>query len=138
MFDTNTRILLVDDMSVMRKIVSKAVKELGFHDLIEAADGQLAWDALQSANPAVGLIISDWNMPNCTGVDLLRRVRADGRFKLLPFVLLTAESESKQVAEAVQAGVDNYIVKPFTADVLKVKLEDTYKRAKAREAKAAG
>ena len=138
MFDLKTRILVVDDMSVMRKIVGKAVRELGFTDILEAADGQLAWDALQGATPAVGLVISDWNMPNCTGVDFLRRVRADSRFKFTPFVLLTAESEGKQVAEAVKAGVDNYVVKPFTPDVLKVKLEETYKRAQAREAKKAG
>jgi two-component system chemotaxis response regulator CheY len=138
MFELNTRILVVDDMSVMRKIVGKAVKEIGFKDLVEAADGQIAWEALQSASPAIGLIISDWNMPNCTGIDLLKRVRADSRFKMVPFVLLTAESEGKQVAEAVKSGVDNYIVKPFTAEVLKVKLEETHKRSSARLAAKAG
>lgn len=138
MFDLKTRVLICDDMGVMRKIVSKALRELGFTDITEAADGQLGWDALSNASPPMGLVISDWNMPNCTGIDFLRRVRADSRFKLTPFVLLTAESEGKQVAEAVQVGVDNYIIKPFTTDVLKAKLQETYKRASAREGKAAG
>ena len=132
MFDAKTRVLIVDDMLTMRKIVSKACKDIGFTDLTEAADGQLGWDQLNSAEPPIGLVISDWNMPNCSGLDLLKRVRADSRFKSIPFVLLTAESESHQVAEAVKSGVDNYIVKPFTADTLKQKLEDTYKKTAHR------
>ncbi len=132
MFDAKTRVLIVDDMLTMRKIVSKACKDIGFTDLTEAADGQLGWDQLNSAEPPIGLVISDWNMPNCSGLDLLKRVRADSRFKSIPFVLLTAESESHQVAEAVKSGVDNYIVKPFTADTLKQKLEDTYKKTANR------
>jgi two-component system chemotaxis response regulator CheY len=132
MFQSKTRILVVDDMMTMRKIVSKSCKDLGFTEIVEAADGQLAWDTLQSSDSPFGLVISDWNMPNCTGIDLLKRVRADGRFKKLPFVLLTAESEGHQVAEAVKSGVDNYIVKPFTPDLLKTKLEDTYKKVAPR------
>lgn len=132
MFDNTTRVLIVDDMMTMRKIVAKACKEIGFSDLVEAADGQKAWEALQSTSPDIGLVISDWNMPNCTGIDLLRRVRADGRFKNLPFILLTAESEGHQVAEAVKAGVDNYIVKPFTPDLLQRKLEETHKKVASR------
>lgn len=132
MFDKGTRVLIIDDMMTMRKIVTKACKELGFTDLIDAVDGQKGWEALQSSVPPVGLVISDWNMPNCSGIDLLRRVRADGRFKNVPFVLLTAESESKQVAEAVKAGVDQYIVKPFTPELLQKKLEETYKKVAGR------
>ena len=132
MFDKATRVMVVDDMLTMRKIVSKTLKELGFTDLTEAADGQKAWEAVQAANPPIGLIVSDWNMPNCTGLDLLKRIRADGRFKHTPFVLLTAESESHQVMEAVKAGVDNYIVKPFTAETLKTKLEEAHKRTQNR------
>ncbi len=131
MFDKSTRILIVDDMMTMRKIVQKSLKELGFTEFTEAADGQKGWEALQ-ADPSFGLVISDWNMPNCTGLDLLKRVRADGTRKSLPFVLLTAESEGHQVAEAVKTGVDNYIVKPFTTEVLQKKLEDTYKRVAGR------
>lgn len=132
MYAPNTKVLVVDDMLTMRKIVSKTLKELGFSDITEAADGQKAWEAIQASAAPFGLVISDWNMPNCSGLDLLKRVRADGRFKHTPFVLLTAESESHQVMEAVKAGVDNYIVKPFTADVLKTKLEESYKRTQAR------
>lgn len=132
MFDPKTRVLIVDDMMTMRKIVAKACKDIGFTDLTEAADGQKAWEALQGANPDIGLVISDWNMPNCTGIDLLKRVRADSRYKNLPFVLLTAESEGHQVAEAVKAGVDNYIVKPFTPDLLQKKLEETHKKVANR------
>lgn len=127
MFDLSIKVLVVDDMLTMRKIVSKTCKELGFKDIVEAADGNLAFQGLQS-NPSVGLIISDWNMPNCTGIDFLRKVRAEARFAKLPFIMLTAESEAGQVAEAIKAGVDNYIVKPFTADVLSKKLEETHLR----------
>lgn len=132
MFDPTTRILVVDDMMTMRKIVVKACKDIGFSDILEAADGQKAWEGIQAASPGVGLVISDWNMPNCTGLDLLKRVRADSRYKSVPFVLLTAESEGHQVAEAVKCGVDNYIVKPFTPDLLQRKLEETYKKLNSR------
>ena len=132
MFDLKTRILIVDDMMTMRKIVAKACKEIGFTDITEAADGQKGWEALQAASPDIGLVISDWNMPNCTGIDLLKRVRADSRYKIVPFVLLTAESEGHQVAEAAKSGVDNYIIKPFTAEILQKKLEETHKKALAR------
>lgn len=130
MFDAATRVLIVDDMMTMRKIVAKACKDIGFTDITEAADGQKAWEIMQTSQ--FGLVISDWNMPNCTGIDLLKRVRADGRNKGIPFILLTAESESHQVAEAVKAGVDNYIVKPFTPDLLQKKLEETYKKTSGR------
>jgi two-component system chemotaxis response regulator CheY len=128
MFAPNTRILIVDDMSTMRKIVGKTCKELGFSDFTEAADGVQAWDALVNAPQPIGLIISDWNMPNCTGLDLLKRVRADSRYKGIPFVLVTAEAEKHQVIEAVKAGVDQYVVKPFTKEDLKNKLEAVHKK----------
>lgn len=132
MFDPKTRVLVVDDMMTMRKIVARACKDIGFSDITEAADGQKAWEAIQAAAPSIGLVISDWNMPNCTGLDLLKRVRADSRFKKIPFILLTAESEGHQVAEAVKSGVDNYIVKPFTPDLLQKKLEETHKKTASR------
>jgi two-component system, chemotaxis family, chemotaxis protein CheY len=132
MFDPATKILVVDDMMTMRKIVVKACRDIGFTDIIEASDGIKAWDAVQTSPTPVGLIISDWNMPNSTGLDLLKRIRADGRFKEIPFVLLTAESEGHQVAEAVKSGVDNYIVKPFTSDLLQRKLEETHKKISNR------
>lgn len=126
MFDPKTRILVVDDMMTMRKIVSKVCKELGFTDLTEAADGTLAWEAINSASPSFGLVISDWNMPNCSGLDLLKRVRADSRFGKMPFVLVTAETEQHQIKEAITAGVSSYVIKPFTSDTLKQKLEQVH------------
>lgn len=132
MFDLKTKILVVDDMLTMRKIVSKTCKELGFTSLVEAADGALAWAALSAPDAGFGLIISDWNMPNMTGLDFLKKVRADAKLKITPFVMLTAESEAVQVSEALKAGVDNYIIKPFTPDQLKKKLEETHKKTAAR------
>ncbi|HND85779.1 MAG TPA: response regulator [Pseudobdellovibrionaceae bacterium] len=128
MFDPRTRILICDDMLTMRKLVGKVCKELGFTDLTEAPDGAKGWEALNGANPPIGMIISDWNMPNSTGLDLLKRVRSDSRFSKMPFILVTAEAEQSQVVEAVKAGVSAYVVKPFTADQLKAKLEAVYKK----------
>lgn len=125
MFKPESHILIVDDMMTMRKLVKKSCSELGFSKFTEAADGALAWAALKEANPKIDVIISDWNMPNLTGLEFLKKVRADAAFKDLPFFLLTAEAEAKQVAEALAAGVSNYIVKPFTADTLRQKLEQT-------------
>jgi two-component system chemotaxis response regulator CheY len=123
------KILVVDDMTTMRKLVIKACKDMGFTDISEAADGAKAWELCLNANPAFDLVISDWNMPNCTGLDFLKRVRADGRLKGTPFMLLTAESEASQVSEAIKAGVNNYVVKPFTGDSLREKVTDTLKKA---------
>lgn len=131
MFDLKTKVLIVDDMMTMRKLVSKVCKEIGFTDLSEAADGALAWKALQDANGAIGLVISDWNMPNCSGLDLLKRVRGDATYAKLPFVMVTAEAEQHQIVEAVKAGVSNYVVKPFTSDILKEKLEAVHKKISA-------
>ncbi|MEZ4873678.1 MAG: response regulator [Bdellovibrionales bacterium] len=131
MFDLNTKILVVDDMNTMRKIVIKACREIGFSNFVEAPDGAIAWERLSSSQEEIGLVISDWNMPNCTGLELLKNVRTDEKMKSMPFILLTAESEVVQVKEALEAGVDNYIVKPFTKDILKRKLQDTYKKIHA-------
>lgn len=128
MFDLNTRILIVDDMMTMRKLVAKACKEIGFTDLTEAGDGIQAWQKVSEANPPFGLIISDWNMPNASGLDLLKRVRADSRFGKTPFVLVTAEAEQHQIVEAAKAGVSNYVVKPFTTESLREKIEQVHKK----------
>jgi len=122
MIDLNVPVLVVDDMSTMRKVVMKACREIGFTQISEAADGILAWEAISNAPAPFGLIISDWNMPNCTGLDLLKRLRADSRFGRTPFVMVTAETESKQVGEAIAAGVSQYILKPFQPGALKDKL----------------
>jgi two-component system, chemotaxis family, chemotaxis protein CheY len=131
MFNLTTKILVVDDMMTMRKLVSKSLKEMGFTDIVEAADGAKGWETLVNSTPAVGLIVSDWNMPNSTGIDLLKRVRSESRFKHLPFILVTAEAEKVQVAEAVQAGVSGYVIKPFTPESLKEKLESIYQKIAA-------
>jgi two-component system chemotaxis response regulator CheY len=128
MFDLKTRILILDDMMTMRKIVQKNLKELGFTDIQEAADGNLGWAILESTNPPIQLIISDWNMPNCSGLELIKKVRASEKYAKTPFVMLTAEAEAAQVKEAVMAGVTNYIIKPFTAETLQQKLEQTHKK----------
>jgi two-component system chemotaxis response regulator CheY len=128
MFSPNTKVLVVDDMMTMRKLVSKVCKEVGFTNLVEAADGIQAWEAIQNSSPPIGLVISDWNMPNCSGLDLVKRIRADSRFNNLPFLMVTAEAEQHQVLEAIKSGVDNYVVKPFGKDQLVEKLEAVHKK----------
>lgn len=131
MFPANTKVLVVDDMLTMRKIVSKHLKELGLSDITEAEDGSVGWATLQKANDEgkpFQLVLSDWNMPKLSGLDFLKQVRADARFKALPFVLITAESEKSQVIEAIKAQVTNYIVKPFTGKQLQEKLEATHQK----------
>lgn len=134
MFDTKTKILIIDDMLTMRKIVAKTLKEIGFTDITEAADGQLAWKAMCSSEVPFGLIISDWNMPNLTGLELLKKVRTDVRFKKTPFMLVTAEAEQHQVAEALRSGVDQYVMKPFNTETLTTKLEMVHKKYKVQRA----
>lgn len=128
MFDLKSRILVLDDMMTMRKIVIKNLKEMGFTDIQEAADGNLGWTLLESTKPPIQLIISDWNMPNCSGLELVKKVRANATYAKVPFIMLTAEAEAAQVKEALIAGVTNYIIKPFTADTIKLKLEQTHKK----------
>ena len=128
MFAPDTKILIVDDMSTMRKLVTKTCQSLGFTNFVDAADGSLAWETLTNSEHKIGLIISDWNMPNCTGIDFLKRVRADSRFKNLPFILVTAEAEKHQIVEAISSGVSGYVIKPFTAESLSSKLEEAHKR----------
>lgn len=132
MFDKSTRVLVIDDMSTMRKIIIKVLKELGFTDIAEAADGALGWEAISNAKPPFGLVISDWNMPNCSGLDLLKRVRGDNRFAKLPFLLVTAEAEKHQIVQAITAGVNGYIVKPFTPDTLRERLTEVQQKLAAK------
>jgi len=120
-------ILVVDDFSTMRRIVKTCLKQLGFGNVTEAADGKIALDKLQGSD-AFELIISDWNMPNMMGIDLLKAVRQDDKLKALPFLMVTAEAQKENILEAAKAGVSNYIIKPFTADLLKEKLEAIFKK----------
>ncbi|MEC9291485.1 MAG: chemotaxis response regulator CheY [Pseudomonadota bacterium] len=119
--DKNMRILVVDDFQTMRRIVMNLMRQLGFTNMIEAADGELAWEVLENDN--IDLIVSDWNMPNMTGMELLKKVRASEEYKHIPFIMVTAEGKKENVIAAVQAGVNNYIVKPFNAATLKEKLK---------------
>lgn len=118
--DKNMRILVVDDFQTMRRIVINLLKQLGFNNVAEAADGKIALDKVMSEN--FDLIISDWNMPNMTGLEFLKHVRADAARKKIPFIMVTAEGKKENVIAAVHAGVSNYIVKPFNAATLREKM----------------
>ncbi len=123
--DTSIKILIVDDFATMRRILKNILKQLGFKNLVEADDGTSAWDVLEGQK--IDLIISDWNMPKMTGLDLLKKVRASDSLKKTPFLMVTAEAQKQNVIEAVQAGVSNYVVKPFTAEAISDKLEKILK-----------
>ena len=130
MFSLESKVLIVDDMMTMRRIVKKALTTIGFTQVTDAKDGQQAWELLQEGD--FDIVVSDWNMPKMTGLDLLKKVRADEKYSKIPFVLLTAEADESQTAEAKEAGVDNYIIKPFSADILKERLAETYDVVKDR------
>jgi len=119
--DKNMKILIVDDFATMRKVIKNLLRQIGYQDVIEAEDGVHALKELKSQK--IDFVISDWNMPNMTGIELLRAVRADSELSSLPFLMVTAESLKENVVEAVKAGVSNYIVKPFTAEVLNEKIK---------------
>ena len=119
--DKNTQVLIVDDYKTMLRIIRNLLKQLGFENVDEANDGQEALVKLRNGN--FGLVISDWNMAPMTGLDLLKEVRADARLKNTPFIMITAESKTENVAAAKEAGVSNYIVKPFNAETLRDKIE---------------
>ena len=123
------KILIVDDFSTMRRIIKNLLRDLGFSNTQEADDGQTALPMLQSGN--FDFLVTDWNMPGMTGIDLLRAVRADEKLSTLPVLLVTAEQKREQIVEAAQAGVNGYIVKPFTAEVLKEKIGKIFERVGA-------
>ena len=119
--DKHTPVLIVDDYKTMLRIIRNLLKQLEFENVDEAGDGQEALAKLRAG--AFGLVISDWNMQPMTGLDLLKEVRADIRLRTLPFIMVTAESKTENVVAAKQAGVSNYIVKPFNAETLRDKIE---------------
>jgi len=123
--DQEMKVLVVDDFATMRRIVKGALKQLGFVNIVEAEDGQIALELLKKEK--VGLIVSDWNMPNMTGIEFLKVVRADAVLKDTPFIMVTAEGQKDNVLEAVNAGVSNYVVKPFTPDILGEKIKKVLK-----------
>lgn len=120
------KILIVDDFSTMRRIIKNLLRDLGFTNTAEADDGTTALPMLQSGN--FDFLVTDWNMPGMNGIELLRAVRADERLKLLPVLMVTAEAKRDQIIEAAQAGVNGYVVKPFTAQALKEKIEKVFER----------
>jgi two-component system chemotaxis response regulator CheY len=125
MTDQNMKILTVDDFSTMRRIIRNMLRQLGYNNIVEAEDGAEALSLLQREK--VDFVISDWNMPNMSGLDLLKAIRADDNLKLLPVLLVTAEALKENVVEALKAGVNNYVVKPFTAETLKERIDAIFK-----------
>jgi two-component system chemotaxis response regulator CheY len=116
------KILVVDDSSTMRRIIVNTLGRLGYKDVVQGADGVEAWDALQN-NPDIGVVITDWNMPNMNGLELVKKIRAEEKYIDVPIIMVTTEGGKAEVITALKAGVNNYIVKPFTPQVLKEKLQ---------------
>lgn len=123
-FNPDMDVLIVDDASAMRRIVRGFLKDLGFKNMREAENGQLALDELKKKK--ADFVVSDWNMPVMTGIELLRAIRADENLKTIPVLMVTAEAKQENIVEAVQAGVSNYIVKPFNAATLLEKLNKIF------------
>ncbi|MFV0449036.1 MAG: chemotaxis response regulator CheY [Vibrio sp.] len=120
------KILIVDDFSTMRRIVKNLLRDLGFNNTQEADDGLTALPMLKKGG--FDFVVTDWNMPGMQGIDLLKHIRADAELKHLPVLMITAEAKREQIIEAAQAGVNGYIVKPFTAATLKEKLDKIFER----------
>ena len=119
------KILVADDSSTMRRIIKNTLNRIGYEDILEGNDGVEAW-SLIDANPDTEIVLTDWNMPNMNGLELVKKIRADERFKKIPIVMITTEGGKAEVVTALKAGVNNYIVKPFTPAVLKQKLEAVF------------
>ena len=120
------RILVVDDFSTMRRIVKNLLTELGFTNIVEADDGTTALPILEQGG--IDFLVTDWNMPGMPGIELLKAVRANPKLASLPVLMVTAEAKREQIMEAAQAGVNGYVVKPFTADTLKEKVDKVFER----------
>jgi two-component system chemotaxis response regulator CheY len=118
---TELRFLVVDDFSTMRRIVKNFLNDLGYKNVTEADDGKTALPILKQGN--IDFLVTDWNMPGMPGLELLKAVRSDPQLAKLPVLLVTAEAKREQIVEAAQAGVNGYVVKPFTAQTLKEKIE---------------
>jgi two-component system chemotaxis response regulator CheY len=124
--DKNMKILIVDDFSTMRRIIKNLLRDLGFTNTQEADDGLTALPMLKGGD--FDFLVTDWNMPGMTGIELLKEVRADDKLANLPTLMVTAEAKKDQIVEAAQAGVNGYVVKPFTAQALKEKIEKIFDR----------
>jgi two-component system chemotaxis response regulator CheY len=126
MADKNLKFLVVDDFSTMRRIVRNLLKELGYTNVDEAEDGIAALQKLKGAN--FQFVVTDWNMPNMTGIELLKAIRADDSLKHLPVMMITAEAKKENIIEAAQSGASGYIVKPFTAATLEEKMGKIFEK----------
>ncbi|SHE23163.1 chemotaxis response regulator CheY [methanotrophic endosymbiont of Bathymodiolus puteoserpentis (Logatchev)] len=124
--DKNMKILVVDDFSTMRRIVRNLLRDLGFTNTFEADDGKTALPMLQGGS--YDFLVTDWNMPGMTGIDLLKAVRADPKLVNLPVLMVTAEAKREQIILAAQTGVNGYVIKPFTAATLREKIEKIFER----------
>lgn len=120
---------MVDDFATMRKIIRNVLKQIGFEDIVEAEDGSAAMQVLKREK--VGLVVTDWNMPNMVGLDLVRAIRKSPLCAEVPVLMVTAEGLKENVLEAVKSGVSNYVVKPFTAEVMQEKIENIFKKLTA-------
>ncbi|MDD5364159.1 MAG: chemotaxis response regulator CheY [Gallionellaceae bacterium] len=126
MADKNLRFLVVDDFSTMRRIVRNLLKELGYTNVDEAEDGDVALQKIKAGG--FQFVITDWNMPNMTGIELLKAVRADAGYNTLPILMITAEAKKENIIEAAKSGASGYIVKPFTAATLEEKLNKIFEK----------
>ncbi|WP_297445345.1 chemotaxis response regulator CheY [Desulfurobacterium sp.] len=122
--DPNIKILVVDDMATMRRIEKSLLMQLGFKNIDEAEDGKVALQKLKQGH--YDFVLTDWNMPNMTGLELVQEIRKDPKLKHLPVLMVTAEAKKENVLAAIKAGVNNYVVKPFTAETLKEKIEKIF------------
>ena len=119
--DKNIKILVVDDAPMIRRILKNVLKEMGFTNIDEAEDGQVALQKLRSGK--YDFVITDWNMPNLTGIELVQEIRKDPKLKDIPVMMVTAEAKKENIILALKSGVNNYIVKPFTPENVKSKIE---------------
>jgi two-component system chemotaxis response regulator CheY len=124
--DKNMKVLVVDDFSTMRRIIKNLLRDLGFTNISEADDGSTALPMLKDGS--FDFVVTDWNMPGMQGIDLLRAIRADAKLSHIPVLMVTAEAKKEQIVMAAQAGVNGYIVKPFTAATLNTKLDKIFER----------
>lgn len=131
MLDNNMKILVVDDFSTMRRIIKNILREIGYHNVEEAEDGAKALEKLKLT--PFDFVVTDWNMPNMPGIELLKEIRKDPELKTIPVLMVTAESQKENVVQAVEAGVNNYIVKPFTATALKERIDLIIEKVRAHE-----
>lgn len=125
----NMKVLVVDDFATMRKIVRNILKQIGFTNIVEADDGVNALSIIK--NEKIDFVVTDWNMPNMTGLELLQNIRAEKSANDVPVLMVTAEGLKENVVDAVKAGVDNYIVKPFTAETVQAKIEQIFAKRSA-------